>query len=128
MKTGEFTALKTHKIKVVFIFIIEIFPINKKSVYLIGKEDKVADIIVNHPTCSRQHAVIQFRKISKQTEDGKSFTYVKPYVMDLESTNGVMLNKERIEAAKYYELKPFDIINLGSSTRDYVVMKVEDNN
>ena len=48
--------------------------------------------------------------------------------MDLESTNGVMLNKERIEAAKYYELKPFDIINLGSSTRDYVVMKVEDNN
>ncbi len=45
--------------------------------------------------------------------------------MDLESTNGTLLNKEKIEAARYYELKPQDVLNFGLSKRDYVVMKVE---
>jgi pSer/pThr/pTyr-binding forkhead associated (FHA) protein len=47
--------------------------------------------------------------------------------MDLESTNGTMLNKKKIEPARYYELKPYDIINIGLSNRDYVVMKVDKN-
>ena len=46
--------------------------------------------------------------------------------MDLESTNGTLLNKEKIEAARYYELKPQDVLNFGLSKRDYVVMKVVD--
>ena len=45
--------------------------------------------------------------------------------MDLESTNGTLLNKEKIEAARYYELKPHDVLNFGLSKRDYVVMKVD---
>ena len=43
--------------------------------------------------------------------------------MDLESTNGTFLNGERIEAARYYELKHGDVVKFGGSTRDYVVMK-----
>ncbi len=45
--------------------------------------------------------------------------------MDLESTNGTLLNKVKIEPARYYELKVNDILNFGFSTRDYIVMKVE---
>ena len=43
--------------------------------------------------------------------------------MDLESTNGTYLNGEKIEAAKYHELRPKDIIKLGEGQREYVVMK-----
>jgi len=43
--------------------------------------------------------------------------------MDLESTNGTYLNKEKIEQARYYELIKNDVINFGFSERDYVVMK-----
>lgn len=35
---------------------------------------------------------------------------IKPYLMDLESTNGTKLNGEKIEAARYYELKNKDMI------------------
>jgi pSer/pThr/pTyr-binding forkhead associated (FHA) protein len=44
--------------------------------------------------------------------------------MDLESTNGTLLNKEKIELDRNYELKPNEISNLGFSTREYIVMKV----
>ncbi len=90
-----------------------------------GKDEKVANILVNHPSCSRQHAVIQFRKVSLNDEEDSSHQRIIPYIMDLESTNGTLLNKHKIEPARYYELKPFDILNFGLSTRDYVVMKGE---
>ena len=31
-----------------------------------------------------------------------------PYIMDLESTNGTVLNGDKIEPAKYYELRTKD--------------------
>lgn len=45
--------------------------------------------------------------------------------MDLESTNGTFINKEKIEPSRYYELKSYDLINFGMSTRDYILIKVE---
>jgi smad nuclear-interacting protein 1 len=46
--------------------------------------------------------------------------------MDLESTNGTFINKEKIEPCRYYELKNSDMINFGMSTRDYIIMKVDE--
>ena len=46
--------------------------------------------------------------------------------MDLESTNGTFLGKEKIESCRYYEMKNYDLINFGFSTRDYILIKVED--
>ena len=43
--------------------------------------------------------------------------------MDLESTNGTFLNSEKIEAARYYELKHGDVLKFAGSSRDYVIMK-----
>ncbi len=42
--------------------------------------------------------------------------------MDLESTNGTILNGEKIEPARYYELRSKDILNFGHSKRDYILM------
>ena len=48
--------------------------------------------------------------------------HVLPYLMDLESTNGTYLNGERIEGARYYELRHKDVLRFGESTREYVIM------
>jgi smad nuclear-interacting protein 1 len=73
--------------------------VHRQSAYLIGRDAQVADIVVAHPSCSKQHAVIQFRYTEK-----KGVMAVRPYIMDLESTNGTFLNGERIESSKYIEL------------------------
>ena len=46
-----------------------------------------------------------------------------PYLMDLESTNATILNGEKVEGARYYELREKDIVKFGDSTREYVFMK-----
>jgi smad nuclear-interacting protein 1 len=47
---------------------------------------------------------------------------VLPYIMDLGSTNGTFLNNDRIEARRYYELQPRDVLKFGFSSREYVVL------
>ncbi|XP_012070767.1 FHA domain-containing protein DDL isoform X2 [Jatropha curcas] len=44
--------------------------IHRQSCYLFGRERRVADIPTDHPSCSKQHAVIQFRQIEKEQPDG----------------------------------------------------------
>jgi smad nuclear-interacting protein 1 len=43
--------------------------------------------------------------------------------MDLESTNGTFLNGDKIEGARYYEIREKDIVKFGESLREYVFMK-----
>jgi len=44
--------------------------LDKSSCYLMGRDRTIADIALDHPSCSSQHAVIQFRQIKIQTEEG----------------------------------------------------------
>ena len=44
------------------------------------------------------------RLTEKEGEDGMMASAVRPYVMDLGSTNGTFLNNERLEAQRFYEL------------------------
>ena len=53
-------------------------------------------------------------------KDGK--TKCKPYLMDLGSTNGTILNGVKIDDARYYEMREQDVIKLGESTREYVLL------
>lgn len=46
----------------------------------------------------------------------------RPYVIDLGSSNGTLVNGTKIEAQRYYELKPQDCLKFGFSSREYVVM------
>ena len=41
--------------------------------------------------------------------------------MDLESTNGTFLDSEKMETARYIELKHGDMIKFGQSTREYLL-------
>ena len=114
----------------IFVFkgddVVDTIEIWQKSCWLLGRSQEVVDYVLEHPSSSGQHAVIQFRYIQKTIEDefgvkskrGK----VKPYVIDLESSNGTELNGENIEASRYLELRDKDILKFAGSEREYVVM------
>jgi smad nuclear-interacting protein 1 len=93
-------------------------PLKERSCWLLGREDRVADLPVLHGSVSKQHCVIQFRNVTG--EDGRKS--VKPYVIDLESSNGTTLNGERIPGGRYVQVKSGDIFKVGSSGRDYVFL------
>jgi len=83
----------------------------------------VADIRLDHPSISSQHAALQYRLVSTKSEDGlKSFKAIRPYIIDLESSNGTFLNNNKIEPKKYVELREKDVVKFGFSSREYVVL------
>ncbi|KAF1744222.1 hypothetical protein MXB_2819 [Myxobolus squamalis] len=95
--------------------------IHRQSAYLIGRDRRVIDIPIDHPSCSKQHAVIQYRKVPASTHCPNEFT-VKPYIMDLGSANGTYLNNDKITIRRYYELLNKDVIRFAFSTREYVIL------
>ncbi|KAH7138218.1 SMAD/FHA domain-containing protein [Dendryphion nanum] len=97
-----------------------------QSCWMLGRAREVADIPLEHASASSQHAAIQFRYVKKVVEDEygvrKEKGRVKPYVIDLESSNGTELNDEEIEKGRYVELRDGDILRFGACEREYVVM------
>ncbi|CAK4030714.1 Smad nuclear-interacting 1 [Lecanosticta acicola] len=96
--------------------------LSSRSAWLIGRDPKVTDYPIDHPSVSKQHAVIQFRHRSSKNEFGDVTNKVKPYLIDLESANGTHLNGKKIEASRYIELVDQDVVKFGDSEREYVVM------
>ena len=93
-----------------------------RSKYVFGRDRDVADIPTDHPSCSKQHAVLQFRNARKTDVYGETKDDVAGYLFDNGSTNKTKLNGKVIEAKKYYRLKGSDCVQFGSSTREYVIM------
>jgi len=96
--------------------------LHRQSAFLLGRDRKIADIPVDHPSCSKQHAVIQFRLVDYKRPDGAVGRKVKPYILDLESTNGTYVNNNRIDPRRYVELIEKDVIKFGFSSREYVIL------
>ncbi|KAG7474496.1 smad nuclear-interacting protein 1 [Solea senegalensis] len=96
--------------------------IHRQSAYLLGRQRKIADIPIDHPSCSKQHAVFQYRLVEFTRSDGTSGRRVRPYIIDLASGNGTYVNNQRIEAQRYYELKEKDVLKFGFSSREYVLL------
>lgn len=101
--------------------IVDTIPLAEQSCWLFGREMAVVDISLEHPSCSKQHAVLQFRHRESRNEVGDRVSKVKLYVLDLESSNGTFVNEERIPEAKYIEVRDKDVIKFGQSRREYVV-------
>ncbi|KAK3577832.1 hypothetical protein CHS0354_000227 [Potamilus streckersoni] len=101
---------------------LQVLHIHRQSAYLIGRDRLVADIPVDHPSCSKQHAVLQYRMVDLKREDGTVGKRVAPYVIDLDSSNGTYVNNEKIEPRRYVELFERDVIKFGYSSRDFVLL------
>ncbi|XP_054273013.1 smad nuclear-interacting protein 1 [Macrosteles quadrilineatus] len=101
---------------------LPVLHIHRQSAYLMGRDRKVADIPIDHPSCSKQHAALQYRLVPFTRADGSKGRQIKLYVIDLESANGTYLNNNKIEPKKYYELKERDVVKFGYSSREYVLL------
>lgn len=102
--------------------IVDEIELSGRSCWLIGRDTAVVDLPAEHPSISKQHAVIQFRYTEKRNEYGDKIGRVKPYLIDLESGNGTKLNSDKVPESRYLELRDKDMIQFGSSTREYVLM------
>lgn len=96
--------------------------IHRQSAYLLGRQRKIADIPIDHPSCSKQHAVLQYRLVEYARPDDATGRRVKPYIIDLGSANGTFLNNQRVEPQRFYELKEKDVLKFGFSSREYVLL------
>lgn len=106
--------------------IVDEIPLHARSCWLIGRDRAIVDYPTEDSSVSKQHAVIQFRYMEKKNEFGDSIGKVKPYLLDLESANGTMLNGEEIADSRYYELRDKDMVQFGDSTREYILMVSKD--
>ena len=103
----------------------------------------MVDVVTEHPSCSKQHAVVQFRYVegTRGARDGdgdgdgeewgagmmmRKKGVVRPYVIDLESANGTRVNGVGIPGRRYVEVRSGDVVTFGESTRlvVYVVVVV----
>ena len=101
--------------------IVETIELAQQSCWLFGREAAVVDALLEHSSCSKQHAVVQFRYLEKRNEFGDKKGRVRPYVLDLESANGTSVNGDLIPGAKYVELRDKDVVKFGRSSREYVL-------
>jgi smad nuclear-interacting protein 1 len=88
-----------------------------------GRDRKIADIPLDHPSISKQHAALQYRLVTFKKDDGLTTgKCIRPYIIDLESANGTYVNNKKIEAKKYVQLMEKDVIKFGYSSREYVLL------
>lgn len=102
--------------------LLETLPLHTRTCWLFGRERAVVDFPTEHPSCSKQHAVVQFRYVEKKNEWGEKRGGVKPYVLDLESANGTVVNGGRVPERRFVEVRSGDVLGFGESTREYVIM------
>ncbi|GMH38668.1 hypothetical protein BSKO_06552 [Bryopsis sp. KO-2023] len=82
--------------------------ISGKDHAILGRSP-MADVLIEHPSASRCHAVIQFNGHS-----GEAFLF------DAGSTHGTFLNKRKLKPNAYAPLSVGDMFKIGASTRLYV--------
>ena len=88
---------------------VETIDLSKRAYYVLGRLEPACDIILQHESISRQHAVLQFG------EKGEL------YVTDLASTHGTKLNRTRVEPRRYSAVPIGSMLQFGESTRLYIV-------
>lgn len=101
---------------------LDVLHVHRQSAYLFGRDRLVVDIPIDHPSSSKQHAVLQFRLVQTRNEFGDTKSLVKPFIIDLESANATFVNGEKIPQARYFGLESGDVIKFGLSTREYVLI------
>lgn len=79
---------------------METIRIGEKACYLLGRNEDVCDYGLQHPSISRQHAVIAHNKEGEVV------------VMDLGSAQGTFVNQVEIDAEKPHLLKGVRLITI----------------
>ena len=83
-----------------------------REYFVLGRQnDPSVHLLLEHPSISRQHAVLQFKKTGQV------------YLFDLGSTWGSYVNMKRIPSREYVEVVDGDMLKFGESTRTYILIQ-----
>lgn len=102
--------------------LLETIELGDRSCWLVGRDKLVADLPIEHPSSSKQHAALQFRYVEKRNSYGDLDARVRPYLLDLESANGTTLNGDAVPPRRFMELMDKDVLKFGLSSREYVLL------
>jgi len=91
-----------------------------KSRVTFGRLPEACDVVMEHPSCSRFHALIQY------CIEEKEIRKVGYYVYDLGSTHGTYVNKERVKPKVYVRVRVGYQIKFGGSSRLYIIEGPDD--
>ncbi|EQC27029.1 hypothetical protein SDRG_15143 [Saprolegnia diclina VS20] len=90
--------------------ILDTVALDAKPFFVVGRMEPLCDLVLQHPSVSRTHAALQFNA------DGTLF------VVDLKSTHGTHVNKQRLPPSEYTQLYVGDVVVFGESTRIYTIL------
>lgn len=63
--------------------------VHREPCYVFGRDARLADIRTDHPSCSKEHAALVFRRTTKLNKETQlEENAVRPYIIDLGSANG----------------------------------------
>lgn len=101
---------------------LPVIHLHRQSAYLIGRDRKIADFPMDHPSVSKQHAAFQYRLVPFKRPNGSEGKQIRLYLIDLDSANGTYVNNVKIESRRYHQLLERDVVKFGFSTREFVVL------
>ncbi|MGH0170828.1 UNVERIFIED_CONTAM: hypothetical protein FKN15_059600 [Acipenser sinensis] len=96
--------------------ILDTVALNEKSFVVFGRQPN-CDVSLEHPSISRYHSVVQYRRLpGDSAREEMGF-----YVFDLGSTHGTFVNKNKVPPKTYIRLKVGYVLKFGGSTRLFVL-------
>nr|CAG4634644.1 EOG090X026V [Alona affinis] len=101
--------------------IIQHLDLALKAYFVIGRLP-VCDIVLEHPSVSRFHAVLQYKAVS----DSANKEEIGWYLYDLGSTHGTVVNKKQIQSKVYSRVRVGHIFKFGVSTRLFILQGPEE--
>ncbi|KAJ4939344.1 hypothetical protein JOQ06_028793 [Pogonophryne albipinna] len=102
--------------------IIDTVPLTDKSYIVVGRLP-VCDVPLDHPSISRYHAIIQYRREQGEGESvGEERGF---YVHDLGSTHGTVVNKNKIPPKTFIRIRVGHVLKFGGSTRLFILQGPE---
>jgi pSer/pThr/pTyr-binding forkhead associated (FHA) protein len=113
------------------VIVSQVEQLQTKKYWTFGRFE-TCDIVMEHPSISRYHAILQYRPsptvpTSSEDVDKKETTQVANttaegwYIYDLGSTHGTFLNKRKIPVKTYIKIRVGYMIKLGGSSRSFIL-------
>ncbi|RXM30320.1 Kanadaptin [Acipenser ruthenus] len=96
--------------------ILDTVELNEKSFIVFGRLPN-CDVPLEHPSISRYHSVVQYRRLPGDSV-GEEMGF---YVFDLGSTHGTFVNKNKVPPKTYIRLKVGYVLKFGGSTRLFIL-------
>ena len=106
-KEYKLTVLKDGSIK-------DNISLSGKSTFTFGRLDE-CDVVIEHPSCSRYHALLQY---CVKEKDKRKIGF---YLYDMGSTHGTYVNKDKVKAKVYNRVRVGYQIRFGGSSRLYII-------